>query len=271
MERSVIPVDQAQPFWADYLQFLDHLKGEQITDCTLLNSLLPAGLQSAGGHAIRFVPSTELGDGAYEHRIYTTGKVSTRPDNWHDLFNALVWLRFPRIKATMNSLHYHALSHPSAGRRGPLRDALTLFDECGVIVFSHRSETLHALAKRRWSDVFRSSTFHDEVQIAICGHAMLEKYLSPYKSMTAKALLLQVDSNVMALPREERLVFLDRVLAEQLQAGNMLTRPACLAPLPLAGVPGWWPDAEQNDAFYADRQVFRPPATTLTPAPVLQV
>jgi hypothetical protein len=259
------------PFWADYLPYLDQLGGEKITDCGSLNTLLPDGLKSKGGQAIRFVSSTELDDGAYEHRIYTTGQVSTRPDNWHDLFNALVWMRFPRIKVTMNSLHYHAVTHPSAGTRGPLRDALTLFDECGVIVLSNRVEMLKPLARRRWQDVFRSGTFHNDVQIAICGHAMLEKYLSPYKSMTAKALLIHVDANVMALSREEKLVFLDRVLAKQMKSRDILSSPACLAPLPLAGIPGWWPYEEQNDEFYADEQVFRPPPAKMTPAPVIHV
>lgn len=271
MGRLIIQANLTLPFWADYLPYLDQLGGEQISDCGRLNALLPDGLKSEAGQAIRFVPSTELDDGAYEHRIYTTGQVSTRPDNWHDLFNALVWMRFPRLKITMNSLHYHAISHPSAGSRGPLRDALTLFDECGVIVLSNQVEILNALAQRRWPDAFHNGTFHDDVQIAICGHAMLEKYLSPYKSMTAKALLIQADANVMALSREEKLVFLDRVLAKQLKSGDILSRPACLAPLPLAGIPGWWPDAEQNEEFYADEQVFRPPPAKINPAPVIHV
>jgi hypothetical protein len=225
-------VDLAQPWWADYLPFLDQLKGTQIPACEQLNSLLPRGLKSESGQAIHFVPSTELDDGAYEHRIYTTGQVSTRPDNWHDLFNALVWMRFPRIKIAMNTLHYHAYSQQTAGRRGALRDALTLFDECGVIVFSH---------------------------------------LSPYKSMPAKALLVQLDTTAMTLPREELLVYLDQQLAELLLAGNILTKPACLAPLPLAGVPGWWPSDEQDDGFYADPQVFRAPPANLEPAPVVSL
>ena len=263
--------DPEHPWWADYLPLLEQLKGKQFPGCEQLNSLLPAGMQSEAGHAIRFVPSTELDDGAYEHRIYTTGQVSTRPDNWHDLFNALVWMRFPHIKIAMNTLHFHAYSQQKEGRRGSLRDALTLFDECGVIVFSQRPELLEALAQRRWSEVFQEDLFEKDIQLAICGHAMLEKYLSPYKSMTAKALLVQVDTKYMALPREELLTYLDKQLAEQLLAANIMTTPACLTPLPLAGVPGWWPDAEQDDEFYADQQVFRPPPAQLESAPVFNL
>ena len=271
MRVSKTQFDPDLPYWQDYLPFLQQFTGRDFPSCDQLTALLPDGLSSESGQGIRFVPSTELDDGAYEHRIYTTGQVSTRPDNWHDLFNALVWMRFPHIKIAMNTLHFHACAQQTEGRRGSLRDALTLFDECGVIVFSPQPELLAALAQRRWSEVFRQDLFEKEIQLAISGHAMLEKYLSPYKSMTAKALLVQVDAKCMALPREELLAYLDHQLAEQLLAASMLATPACLTPLPLAGIPGWWPDAEQDDEFYADQQVFRPPPAQLPPASIFNL
>jgi hypothetical protein len=70
--------DASQPWWADYLPIIEQVKGTQITDCQQLNALLPAGLETESGQPIRFVPSTELDEGAYEQRIYTTGQVSTR-------------------------------------------------------------------------------------------------------------------------------------------------------------------------------------------------
>jgi hypothetical protein len=256
--------------WQDYQPFLQALAGEGLPACNQLNELLRDGLASESAQAIRFVPSDQLGDQAYEQRIYTTGQVSTRSDNWHDLFNALVWMRFPRIKTAMNAMHYHAWSEQKNGRRGDLRDALTLFDECGVIVVSNELNLLRALAERRWNEAFLSDDFSNNVKLSICGHAILEKYLSPYKSMTAKALLIHVDADFMRLPRQEMLTCLDREVAKRLRSGKLLTRPACLAPLPLAGVPGWWPVDEQEDgAFYQDLQVFRPPPANLIPAPVV--
>jgi len=263
--------DPGLPYWQDYLPFLQQLTGQDFPACAQLTALLPDGLSSESGQSIRFVPSSELDDGAYEHRIYTTGQVSTRPDNWHDLFNALVWMRFPRIKIAMNTLHFHAYAQQADGRRGSLRDALTLFDECGVIVFSQRQELLETLAQRRWSEIFQEDLFKKDIQLAICGHAMLEKYLSPYKSMTAKALLVQLDTKTMSLPRKELLTYLDKRIAEQLLAASILTTPACLTPLPLAGIPGWWADAEQDNEFYADQQVFRPPPAQLKPASVVNL
>lgn len=272
MELSRKLFSPEKAWWADYLPFLDQLKGPQFPACGALNALLPDGLKSLGGQAIRFVPSNELDDGSYEQRIYTTGQVSTRPDNWHDLFNALVWMRFPRIKIAMNTLHFRSWSGDRTGSRGKVRDALTLFDECGVIVFSPHQEFLNALAERRWADAFLDDGFRPEVHLSICGHAMLEKYLAPYKSMTAKALLIHVETDFLNLSRGDMLVRLDKAISKRMLAGKLMTEPACLTPLPLAGVPGWWPEDEQMDrAFYDDPMVFRAPPTDLAPVPVLEL
>ena len=272
MRLSSTLFESSQPYWQDYLPFLQRLAGRGFPSCEQLNALLPEGLSSAGGHAIRFVPSGQLSDDGYEHRIYTTGQVSTRPDHWHDLFNALVWMRYPRIKVAMNALHYRAGPLQADGKRGCLRDALTLFDECGVIVISDQPDFLAALAQRRWLQAFQTPEFSSSVTLSVCGHAMLEKYLSPYKSMTAKALLIHVSTGLMNTPRPELLRVLDTEISTGMLNGHLLTRPACLTPLPLAGVPGWWPEDEQSDDdFYLDTQVFRAPPSALTPTPIIQI
>jgi hypothetical protein len=262
-------IDTALPYWQDCLPILKQLDPEVFPDCKQLNALLPDGLISGGGQAIHFVKSSDLGDDAYEHRIYTTGQISTRPDNWHDLFNALIWMQFPHIKTAMNRLHYNALSQQSEGSRGPLRDALTLFDECGVIVFSKRFDVLSLLAERDWSTAYQSDAFNSDVKLAISGHAMLEKYLSPYKSITAKALYVYVNEDFLKTCRQEQFAELDKDLATRLLSGELLSNPACLAPLPLAGVPGWWPQDPQDDSFYDDPMVFRAPTGGLTPVPII--
>ena len=267
MKLSNTHFEHTRPYWRDYLPFLHSLADPGFPGCDQLNALLRKNLRSAGGHAIRFVPSAELDDDdSYEQRIFTSGKVSTRPDNWHDLFNALVWMRFPRIKIVMNKLHHQKFSDKNQGTRGTQRDALTLLDECGVIVFSQHRSPLEALLQRNWSDAFQNTKSKQYVHHVLCGHAMLEKYMSPYKSMTAKALLVRVSADLMALPREELLVELDTRLADLMLAGEILDKPAYLTPLPLAGIPGWWPGQQQNDEFYADQLVFRPPPEQLMPA-----
>ena len=47
----------------------------------------------------------------YEQRIFEQGLVPTRPANWHDFFNALIFLLFPQTKKEMNRLHVEHMAH----------------------------------------------------------------------------------------------------------------------------------------------------------------
>ena len=38
-----------------------------------------------------------------------------RADNWHDLFNVLVWCTFPRAKAALNACHVREMGARSQG------------------------------------------------------------------------------------------------------------------------------------------------------------
>jgi hypothetical protein len=263
-------IGRDRPHWQDYLSLLDRLDAASFPRCGDLQRLLPAGLRTASGHPVRFEAQERLPPAPYELRIHETGVVSTRAHSWHDLFNALAWARLPSIKRAINALHCRP-GPPLAGDvRGPLRDALTLFDECGVVVACADVSLLTALARRDWSRAFEHhrAAWAADVTVVVVGHAMLEKFLAPYKAMTANALLVGVSAAFRDLPREARLRRLDVGIAGRMLADSMLTRTRDLSPLPLAGIPGWWTDEAQGPAFYRDADVFRPPPAGLTPSPV---
>lgn len=76
-----------------------------------------------------------LADGLhYETRIAGRGQIATRADNWHDLFNALVWARYPTIKRALNRQQCRHIAAMAPGQRNRAQAALTQFDESGVIV-----------------------------------------------------------------------------------------------------------------------------------------
>ncbi|MFN7122210.1 MAG: DUF3025 domain-containing protein, partial [Hydrogenophaga sp.] len=137
----------------------------------------------------RFVPQTELPAGtAYEQFIFDTGSVPTR-ENLHDFFNGLCWLRFPLTKQRLNQLQ--AVEIAAAGVRdvrGPVRDALTLFDENAALL--QAPEPLwQALTERDWHRLFVTlRPLWSQARLVLFGHALLEKLVTPYKSITAHVL-----------------------------------------------------------------------------------
>lgn len=241
--------------WDGYRERLGRLPPGPFPTAAALGALLPPGAVNRNGRPLRFRAASDLPAVSYEQHIFETGEIPTREENWHDLFNALVWSRLPELKAAMNAQHHEQLARGGKGRRGTLRDALTLLDESGAIVSSSDSGLLDALERRDWQAAFvgRREAWATEVSILVCGHAILEKFLHPYKSMTAHALFLH---SARPLPAAD----LDLALADALLGGELLRSTTDLSPLPLMGIPGWWGDGAQDAAFYADTGVFRPPS-----------
>lgn len=214
------------------------------------------GLHNLSGQTIRFIPQEQLPAGTpYEAHIAATGEVPTR-DNLHDFFNALAWLHLPRIKRELNALHEGALAVPAeAGTRGRQRDAATLFDENAAFVISSDPLLLQALREHDWKAVLLKAPdqFFCACDVVAFGHALVEKLLLPYKSITAHAWTVQVPPSWFGLTPAQRMADLDQRVAVQIRDGFS---SADFCHLPVLGVPGWWPG--QGAAFYEDAEVFRP-------------
>lgn len=221
---------------------------------TLLGAERKVSTQS--GQRVSFVPPQDDGLG-YEARIWVRGEVETRPDNWHDFFNALVWLTFPQAKAALNARHARGMAAP-AGARGRERDAMTHFDECGVVVVSSDAPLLDLIRNFRWQTLFveHRAELHGKLRCFVFGHASYEQLLAPFRGLTAKAVLYEVNEDWLRLPLSSQLQDLDRRLAAELAAGHHAD-PRALHPLPLMGLPGVTPDNENAD-YYDDTWQFRP-------------
>ena len=195
---------------------------------------------AAALHDPRFVPQAELPAGeAYEAYIARSGRVPTR-DNLHDLFNGLVWLRFPALKSRLNELHAAQIAAEGVGAvRGPLRDALTLFDENGAW-WCAPAALVPALQRRDWRTLFVAQRdLWATSRPVLIGHALMEKLVRPRKAITAHVWLAD---DAPGQP-------------SGIDAARWTHRP--FQPMPVLGVPGWWP-ANDDMAFYDDPSVFRP-------------
>ena len=212
-----------------------------------LNALAETrGLRTESGRPVRFVPPPQAG-GAYEIGAFETGRVATRPDHPHDWFNALAWLAFPRTKARINAMHAAAIPL-ECGRRGRLRDMLTLLDEGGALVVCGDAGLTTLLRGQQWKKLFweQRDQVRSSMQILVLGHAVLEKAHAPWPGITCKAIFVEPGTDA------------DAQAAAWLGARAPDATPRELASLPVFGYPGWM--AENADAaFYEDQRYFRPP------------
>ena len=193
------------------------------------------------GHPIRFVPASTSPALQYESHIATTGEIPTR-DNWHDLLNALQWLSYPVTKAAINAQHVARID--ASMQRCVARDVLTMFDESGIMVASADESLLALVRDFQWHTLFvtRRADVIKHMRFTLFGHGLLEKSLSPFIGITAKAMLLHDGGDAAA--------------ANWLNTESNLAHARTLAPLPLLGIPGW--DMRSEDAtFYDNTHYFR--------------
>jgi hypothetical protein len=199
---------------------------------------------------VKFVPQSALPEGqAYEDFIFKTAQIPTR-DGLHDFFNGLCWHRFPLAKRRLNQLQAAEIEAQGiSATRGPVRDALTLFDE-NVVLMHASDEVWAALQARDWLKLFVDLRDQwQQVHLVLFGHALVEKLVTPYKSITGH--VYRVDSHIN--PHDE--AALDAWLVQDLQPAKLATKP--YEPLPVLGVPGWCAENAER-GYYEDTKVFRP-------------
>jgi Protein of unknown function (DUF3025) len=253
----------AAPPFAAVGGLLELLPEGTFPDLDALNGIAAErGVVTGGGEALRFVATEKSGtvESPYEVRVFETGEVPTRASSWHDLFNALAWLAYPRTKAVINRCHYEELGKRRGELlRGTARDVLTLFDEGGMLVACAEPSLAALLRGFRWKELFwqRRSDVRAKMRFHVFGHAILEHALGLFRGVTAKALIVDVTHDEIAPPTEALNALLDARAAEYFAAPDSLASTRTLAPLPVLGIPGWTPDNE-DPAYYDDVAHFRP-------------
>lgn len=234
------------------------------------------------GLPLQFVGQSDLPvDMAYEWFISTTGRIPTR-HNLHDFFNAMVWLNYPSAKAQLNQIQAAEIArmtkvkdrevqqnsvekkvsteadrtrNKSLGMRGKVRDRATIFDENAAVLFTSEQRLAQSLQNHEWHDSLyrRRTDFSLTNEIRLFGHALMEKLVKPYKAITAHVWVIPVSQSFFSLAENTKKTEVDQLIKQHL-VDHMLLMPS--TPLPVLGVPGWWP--AQDADFYADVKVFRP-------------
>lgn len=152
----------------------------------------------------------------------------------------------------MNARHRAEIAARPAGERGPVRDALTQFDEDGLVLVSDDAALIDALRSHRWrAALFERRRSVERAALHVIGHALMEKALAPHFGLCAKALYLHADE---VPPGHEAL---DGWLAARITEGCWPISPRDLKPLPVLGLPGMT-SANTDAAYFDDTRQFRP-------------
>lgn len=253
-----------RPLFEPIAERLRSFGGETLPGVDALNDLLDKLAhppQAASGAPVRFVlPAGEAA--GYEERVYTNGEVETRADNWHDFFNALAWMAYPRTKRILNGRHHAALQAQrvaGSGVRGALRDAVTQFDECGIVVASASPALVDLIRAHEWKELFwmHRAQLACDMRFFVFGHATWDQLRAPFVGLTAKAVFLEADTAWLERPVEQQVADVDARLAEILLRSDAYVQPRDFQPLPLLGIPGVVAESEAP-SYYDDVRQFRP-------------
>lgn len=216
---------------------------------------------------MRFAEQTRelLADGLhYEQRIAERGVVATRERNWHDLFNALVWLRYPDLKRALNARQVAEIARMGPKRRSRAQYALTHFDEAGVVVGLRDPSLLALWDAHDWHGLFwreRAAWRDGRIEAVVFGHALLEHALNPERLLVGKAV-------AVVLPQGLQMDAAIAACSPAIDDGCLLRDPLELRPLPLSGIPGWSPDGEAEN-FHLQAPCYQPlRAGRIYPAPL---
>ena len=233
--------------WRDYAALLEDAAWPSLQR---LNDQLPVAA------ATRFVAQTPplLADGLhYEQRIAERGQIATRAGNWHDLLNALVWLRHAPIKQALNRRQVAEIARMGPKLRSRAQYAMTHFDEAGVLVLLRDPALLALWDAHDWHGLFwrrRQAWLDGAIKIDVFGHALLEHALTPDKLLVGKALVFVANSDA-------DIGQLRAACTQAIDAGVVLSDPLQLRPLPLSGIPGWRADSEA-EAFHLNAACYQP-------------
>lgn len=193
---------------------------------------LGALVASTAGSSLRLVAPAEAPHG-YEPAV-SEGAVPTREGSWHDAFNVLAFLAFPRAKLALHRRvlalqRTRAAAGAPAGVRSREEDALALLDE-GSLVIAGPPAAIAAL------DEARRDGSLPRIDAVMCTHGLVTHVLG---HALLEHLVLErapIGAGVLTLPLSEppTRAAIDRALAERISAGGF--------PVPCTSPTLPWPD-----------------------------
>ena len=167
---------------------------------------------------------------SYEEHI-SCGRLPTRPDHWHDVFNAVAFASFPLAKRRLHGAVLHEQRQrrrEQITRRTRVEDTLTLLDEATLLICCAPPAKQQVVDCRASGDIAELSKVLKNVaaKIGVLGHALHEHLIFERPEVGAGGWVLAVES----CPVCGQICFdaVDRQLAREIASGQFQT--PCFGP-----------------------------------------
>lgn len=191
----------------------------------------------------------------YIWEIYKNNVIPMRCENWHDFFNNLTWLIWPKLKKAITIRMCQEVSQQG---RTPLQNSLAHFDENGAILCYDDPVFVEYIKEFQWKKLFwETENLSQHLQCMVMGHGLFEKLLFPFLGITAKAIFLKVPSAYFFWSHPDQLAYVDDQIADYILSEHFPRVPRALQPFPLLGWPNWY-EGNREESFYDNQQYFRP-------------
>lgn len=168
----------------------------------------------------------------YDGRITRLGEVPTRERDWHDFFNALCFMTFPRAKRVLHRRQYGLLSRritPGSSRlpstRTSEQDALTLFDEGGAVIAAEADayQQLVAADDATRYDVLARARDAGQARVIPFGHALFEHLVEGLRCPGGSTRVVCVPD--ASVPDRELVAVVDALVAASLEDPGQFLEP----------------------------------------------
>ncbi len=158
----------------------------------------------------------------YQMSLFLLGQLQTREYDWHDLFNALEWMMFPKAKAALNLQYFYCLDarlpfpwKATKTNRSRQEDAMTIFDEGGIVCVTHDDEV--------WNKVRGGENMakNQNLRCYVFGHGILDSKLRGHTEISGACVRVNLNPNRLCSLNEQELLYqVDELLARLIHASN---------------------------------------------------
>lgn len=176
----------------------------------------------------------------YDAQIAISGSVPTRPRNWHDYLNALVWATFPHAKRRFHERQHEAVAariqagdRVLPGTRTRELDGLAILDEGGMILLVEPDleQEIAQWIDQKNLDRVGQAIRAGQAMTLLFGHALYETLLGENASATwAMVTLIPIP---VPRPGIVAVNVASRRLAERIAAPESFSNPDTFRNLPL--------------------------------------